>query len=253
MYVVALVLGCGGPVAAQENAEASNRASVVQSTTQVRAPIDTFVRALGRDLARLPSKKNALTVGLGGALALAVHPWDAPLTDRFRLSPTLHQILEGGEALGSGWTQAGGAAATFLTGQIVRQPRVRAVGADMLRAQAINAVLTQGLKLSIRRSRPDGAPYSFPSGHASAAFANATVLSRHFGWKVAVPAYGAAAYVAASRLQENRHYASDVIFGAAVGIVAGRTVTLGHGPTRFAVVPVVGPRTAGVAITRVTH
>jgi membrane-associated phospholipid phosphatase len=55
-------------------------------------------------------------------------------------------------------------------------------------------------------------------------FASATVLQRHFGWKGAI-AYTAAAYVAASRLHENRHYLSDVVFGAAIGTVAGRTVT----------------------------
>ena len=38
-------------------------------------------------------------------------------------------------------------------------------------------------------------------------------------------AYSVSAYVAASRLHENRHHLSDVIFGAAVGTVAGRTVT----------------------------
>lgn len=253
--VVALVLGCAGSVAAQENAEQWNRSSTDQRTTEAQAPFEAFVRALGRDLARLPSKETALTLGLGGAFALAVHPRDARLTHGFRLSPTLDHVLEAGEALGSGWTQAGGAAVTFLTGQIIRQPRMRAVGADMLRAQTINAALTQGLKLSIRRARPDGAPYSFPSGHASASFANATVLHRHFGWKVGIPAYAAAAYVATSRLQENRHYASDVIFGAAVGIVAGRTdtstITIGRGSARFAVVPVAGRGTAALAFVRV--
>jgi membrane-associated phospholipid phosphatase len=36
--------------------------------------------------------------------------------------------------------------------------------------------------------------------------------------------YGIASYVAASRLHDNRHYLSDVVFGAAVGTIAGRTV-----------------------------
>ena len=39
-------------------------------------------------------------------------------------------------------------------------------------------------------------------------------------------------YVAASRLHENRHFASDVVFGSAVGIIAGRTVTR-HGREYF--------------------
>jgi hypothetical protein len=61
------------------------------------------------------------------------------------------------------------------------------------------------------------------------AFASATVLQRHFGWKAGIPAYAVASYVAASRVQTQRHYLSDVAFGAALGIVAGRTVSVGHG------------------------
>jgi hypothetical protein len=59
------------------------------------------------------------------------------------------------------------------------------------------------------------------------------VLQRHFGWKGAL-AYSVSAYVAASRLHENRHYLSDVIFGAAIGTVAGRTVTR-HGRDTWSV------------------
>jgi membrane-associated phospholipid phosphatase len=39
-----------------------------------------------------------------------------------------------------------------------------------------------------------------------------------------MPAYAIASYVAASRIQSRRHYLSDVVFGAALGTVAGRTV-----------------------------
>ena len=83
----------------------------------------------------------------------------------------------------------------------------------------------------------DGTEFSFPSGHSAATFASATVLQRHFGWKVGVPAFAVASYVAASRVQEKRHFLSDVAFGATLGIIAGRTVTVGRGEARFAVSP----------------
>jgi membrane-associated phospholipid phosphatase len=57
----------------------------------------------------------------------------------------------------------------------------------------------------VSRRDPDATGYSFPPGHASVRFATATVLQRHFGWKGAL-AYPLAAYVAASRLHENRHH-----------------------------------------------
>jgi membrane-associated phospholipid phosphatase len=104
------------------------------------------------------------------------------------------------------------------------------------------------LKYSIRRVRPDDTPFSFPSGHTAVSFASATVLQRHFGWKIGVPAYALASYVGASRIQAKRHYFSDVAFGAALGIVAGRSVTVGRGDGRFAVAPMAAPG-GGVGFT----
>ena len=98
--------------------------------------------------------------------------------------------------------------------------------------------------------RPDGSSRSsFPSGHASGTFASATVLQRHYGWKVGIPAFGVASYVAASRLAENKHYLSDVVFGAAIGLTAGRTVTFGMGSTRFEVSPMAARGGAGVQVS----
>lgn len=63
---------------------------------------------------------------------------------------------------------------------------------------------------------------SFPSGHASAGFAAATLLADgrkapwRYGW------YGLAAVVAASRIHTRSHHASDVLAGAALGLVLGR-------------------------------
>jgi hypothetical protein len=60
--------------------------------------------------------------------------------------------------------------------------------------------------------------------------------------------------VAMSRLHENRHYLSDVIFGAGVGYMVGHTVTR-HGKgnfTEFATYPVAVPRGVGIAFVRTT-
>lgn len=111
---------------------------------------------------------------------------------------------------------------------------------DMLRPLAVSEAMVQTLKYTVRRERPDGSGVnSFPSGHAADTFAIATALERHFGWRYAVPAYAFASYVAASRLHDNVHYVSDVVFGAAIGTIAGRTVTR-HGrefPITVAAVP----------------
>src|SRR5262249_47540359 len=88
--------------------------------------------------------------------------------------------------------------------------------------------------------------YSFPSGHAADTFAFATALERHLGWRYSVPAYMFSSYVAISRLPANRHWLSDVVFGASVGIISGRTVTSNEAnPFPVAVTAVPG----GVAVT----
>ena len=74
------------------------------------------------------------------------------------------------------------------------------------------------------------------------------MLQRHYGWKVGVPATVAAAYVATSRVHDNRHYLSDVIFGAAMGIAAQRTVTLHAGRYGASLIPTGGRRSAGVSV-----
>jgi len=80
-------------------------------------------------------------------------------------------------------------------------------------------------------------------------FASATVLQRNLGWKAGIPAYAVAGYVAASRIQVRRHFLSDVTFGAALGITAGRAVTIGRGDHRFAVAPAAVPGGGGISLT----
>jgi membrane-associated phospholipid phosphatase len=109
--------------------------------------------------------------------------------------------------------------------------------------------LTEAIKFSVNRTRPDGTAHSFPSGHAASMFATATVLQRDFGWKAGVPAFALASYVAASRIETRRHYLSDVAFGAAVGIIAAHTVTIGHGNKRFALTPIASPSGGAVGLT----
>jgi membrane-associated phospholipid phosphatase len=104
----------------------------------------------------------------------------------------------------------------------------------------------------VRRTRPDGSDnVSFPSGHTASAFATASVLQRHYGWKIGVPAYAFGAYVASARLAADKHHLSDVLMGAGIGLVAGRAVTVGMGGQRFdlGVAPTPG-RGAMVTFTR---
>jgi undecaprenyl-diphosphatase len=66
---------------------------------------------------------------------------------------------------------------------------------------------------------------SFPSGHASSGFMAATLLSSGKRAPAKVGWYGLATVVAASRIHTRAHHASDVLAGAALGLVLGRIAT----------------------------
>jgi membrane-associated phospholipid phosphatase len=149
---------------------------------------------------------------------------------------------------GSFFVQTGAAVGTWAIGAITGNERTKTIGGDLVRAQLVSQVVVQGVKLATQRERPDGSnQHSFPSGHTSSAFATASVLNRHLGWKAGLPAYGFAAFVGVSRMSANKHHMSDVIMGAAVGIAAGRAVTVGVGGTKFDLG--VAPTQGGAAVT----
>lgn len=67
---------------------------------------------------------------------------------------------------------------------------------------------------------------SFPSGHTTVAFAAATVFALEYKDKPVIPiiAYSAATMIGLSRITENKHWATDVFVGAALGYLTGRQV-----------------------------
>jgi membrane-associated phospholipid phosphatase len=188
--------------------------------------IRAMLKELGSDVKKLPSEENLLWVGIGAGLALSVHPVDDNVNDTLVASLTARRAFRPGAVLGQSYTLFPIAAAVYAVGRTTDEPKLSHVGMDLIRALAISEGLTQTLKYATRRERPDGSGRtSFPSGHAADTFAFATALERHLGWRFAVPGYLFASYVAASRLPANRHWLSDVVFGSAVGIISGRTVT----------------------------
>ena len=94
-------------------------------------------------------------------------------------------------------------------------------------------IVNQGVKRLFRRQRPTASgddrlqvrtpsTSSFPSGHASAGFCAATVLTSMAGRRTAPLWFGIAGIVAVSRPYVRIHHASDIVGGAAVGLVLGR-------------------------------
>ena len=192
------------------------------------------------------SRDNLVLAGIGTLGAAASARLDTQATS-YAWSGSLGSAMKPGKHAGGFFVQAGGAVATYAIGRATDSPKVASIGASLLRAQIVSQATTQAIKVAVRRTRPDGTTLSLPSGHTAAAFATASVLQSELGWKVGAAAYGAAAWVAASRVQAKRHYLSDVIAGATIGVMAGRSVTIGNGKMRFALSPMPVPRGIGVS------
>lgn len=199
----------------------------------------------GRDLAVL---------GTAAAGAAVLAPFDTRIA-RWSQRPALHRsrpvnaVAAGLRALGDpGTVLIGGA--TYAIGLAADRRATAAVGLHTIGAVAAGGLVTTVIKAGVGRARPyvthDSAAFdvgfgrglrrgndyqSFPSGHATAAFAFAGALAaegRH-RWREVNRATGPAGFavaglVAASRVYHDRHWTSDVVAGAGIGAVAGAAV-----------------------------
>ena len=210
--------------------------------------VATLFTTLPADFTHLFTPPNAIILGIGGGGSAAIHPKDDSIAERIRAETGARErFFEAGATIGDGAEQGAFALGMYIIGRASHSARVGALGADLVDAQIVNGVLTQGLKFAVTRTRPNGSSRSFPSGHTSATFATAAVIQEHYGWKVAAAFYALGGYVSTSRMVDHQHFASDVIFGAALGIVAGRAASVGHGLHRISVSPTLLPRGFAVA------
>jgi membrane-associated phospholipid phosphatase len=144
----------------------------------------------------------------------------------------------------------------YAVGRVSKSDRLAELGLRGTEALFVGEGFADVLKYSFGRARPfvdtvspnpddwqllrglhRGDPYrSFPSGHTVAAFAAAAAVSAETSrwWPQATyygigpMLYGGAVAVGVSRMYENRHWASDVIMGAAIGTFAGTKVVRYH-------------------------
>jgi membrane-associated phospholipid phosphatase len=101
-------------------------------------------------------------------------------------------------------------------------------------AYATSSLTTFVLKSVVMRPRPGAGPeagvgtHSFPSGHSTAAFTAATLIECNSGPALGLPAYGLASFTAFERVEEGRHYPSDILAGAAIGTVSAGIIDALH-------------------------
>lgn len=194
----------------------------------------------------------------GGALltAAALVFVDGGITEELRDPAPQHNAALHDLAAGSNWLGDPGtvliSVALYGSGRVLHRSAIAELGLRGTEALVISGVATGLIKGIAGRSRPFvtshdaddfslGAGFrhagysSFPSGHATAAFALASVVASESAiqWPRAARfvrplAYGAAASVALARVYSNKHWASDVVAGAGIGTVTGLTVVRYH-------------------------
>ena len=142
--------------------------------------------------------------------------------------------------------------ALWAGGRLAGNDHLAALGLHATEAVAIGLGTTAVVKSLAGRQRPDVEPRdasswklgrgwrqtdysSFPSGHTTIAFAAASAISGELkAWRpdvrrwLAPVLYGGAALVGASRIYDDEHWASDVVAGAGIGMLAGRATVRWH-------------------------
>jgi hypothetical protein len=171
----------------------------------------------------------------GVALAL-----DQTLRDRLHdphdaIGGTLSDV---GNAFGDGVVVYSTLLGLSVGGKLLHQPGLYGVSSRALKSTIVGGAAAVVLKSMIGRERPTGSPedpyefhpfgfkdQSFPSGHTAVAFALATSFAREIEgqWDDAI-FFTLASLTAYSRMHDDKHWASDVVFGAGVGILSARFV-----------------------------
>ena len=235
-----MMLGWMGTATAQTPTEPARQTPPAAVGEDTAKPTRGFISALGHnlvdDVKHIPRQNSVYWLAGGIGLAAAVHPVDRSLNQH--LAGHTNPFIAG-EVIGELPTILGAGAAAYIFGRVKEYPRTQHLGMDEIESALLSEGIVAGAKQIIRRPRPTrrtgtlASGYSMPSGHATTTFAAATVLQQHLGYKAGLPTYLIASYVAMSRLHDNVHYASDVVMGAATGIIIGRSVTW-HGRNFYA-------------------
>ncbi|GAB4547017.1 MAG: phosphatase PAP2 family protein [Thermodesulfovibrionia bacterium] len=151
----------------------------------------------------------------------------------------------------------------YLYGHLYNDKRAKRVALLSVESLIITGVFTQTTKFMTHRHRPDGSSrewdgpgfsttnLSFPSGHSSSAFAIASVIASEYKDKPIVPilSYSIATLTALSRVNDNKHWASDVFFGAGIGYFTGKAIVslhTGKEVERLSILPFVSDEYSGI-------
>ncbi len=189
------------------------------------ASLGSFPGDLLDDVSALPSSENAWWLLGGIAATLLVHEIEDPEGAMRGLDGDLiDPIVDFGNIWGDIRVQAPLALGSWAVGSWRDDSEMAGLGYDLSRSLLLTYGTVSLTKLAVQRTRPNGEDYSFPSGHTASAFSTAGVLSRRYGGWVGGIGIGLGVLTGLGRLEDNKHFASDVVAGATIGWIIGRTV-----------------------------
>lgn len=172
-----------------------------------------------------PALERSLDTGglaiLGGGIAgtVAAHQYDI---DVFEHNAKGEHLLMNRDLSGTLSTIGGGGLSVLVPAVLLFVDQKNAL--KVARAVTMTTLSHLTISAIVQRPRPAGRsdylPFasSFPSGHASSAFALAGSLGDAYGWVAGVPATALALAISVGRVSENAHWLSDVIAGSALGL-----------------------------------
>ena len=196
------------------------------------APAPAKASFLTRDVKSLTGRRTADILAGAAVLGAASLLVENPDAEEHALGRgAVDAPADVGNIYGSGVVLAGVAVGLTGAGLVEKDPDWVRAGSEMARSLAYAGIAVTALKVAVRRTRPNGGAYSFPSGHTAAAFAVAPVLARRFGWLAALPAYALATSTALGRMEDRKHYLSDVVVGAGIGTAIGLAVASKRQPS----------------------
>jgi membrane-associated phospholipid phosphatase len=191
----------------------------------------------------LISRKTAAVAGLLFGAALLGDRGFREEAQEHRGSAT-NTVARFGNSLGDFRIVVPALSAGYLAGELGGSRDLKRVMLHAGAAAALAMGISSGLKYTIGRTRPSFAgdpdqlrPFSgansFPSGHTAVAFAIATSIAEETddSWSD-VALYSAATLTAMARVNDDRHWTSDVLFGALIGHFSAKWVSKQMGPVR---------------------